>query len=491
MMIDDLEIKLRQMGYNRENEKYEIEDGILIPKNYNGKVLNHSFLEDCKLIEIEFDNASATGSIYRNCNFNKCSIVQTDFEYCEFYKCNFISEPEIHLISSFNNSSFIETEFNSVFFEFCTFTGAVFQKCTFRDITIKDSTMENAIFNECTFINVNFSDLNMDYVQFERPKMENVILPFSQIPYMFGCLQYLQETNDAVYVGSSDTNIMSKEKYLDEAIPVLTQYWKIQKDTEAEYFFPLSNIYILQKNYIDAVECLKLGIISAIIHQDFRIIKYYCRLISESNMFDYHSLHRFFELIKHLGTSKNSTRPENRTFIRNIGEIESMLFSTYKKGSLFLNIRTNLTTQDSVKIGQIVEKVFSITKMNFLPVPNNTELTLSENSPLLISLNVFGESENIVNILYAFFKIAGIEEDDVCYQAEKNRTLWIEKFELMDNYMSKQIRDLTDICELHNISFSLEEYYICNCEKFTDKKIKTYYYSNNKNILNWRNYQIG
>ena len=112
MIIDELEKKLKELGYNRENEEYPVEDsGIIKDEDFTSKVLNHTSLKNHKIIDTIFDSASATGSIYECCDFIQCSINQTDFEYCEFRNCNFESNKET--IASFNNSNFENTRFNN------------------------------------------------------------------------------------------------------------------------------------------------------------------------------------------------------------------------------------------------------------------------------------------------------------------------------------------------------------------------------------------
>lgn len=483
MAIEDLEEQLRKLGYDRENNDYNIDDGEIRDEDYTSKTLNHTFLENCRVINTKFDNASATGSIYNYCDFINCSIIQTDFEYCEFYNCTF--ETPIEMIASFNNSNFNNVNFNNLHLKYSTFTGTYFEGCNFFNVKIEDSTFENAILKNCTFKNMDLGNLNLDYVQLDSPKMKDVILPFSQIPYMFGCLEYLLLTDDKIFISSNKNATISKEKYLEEIIPLLIDFWNSKKRENSEYYFPLSNVYLAKKDYINAVGNLREGLKNAVTKQDYRMIKFYCKIISESNMFNFRTLYNFLNLIKRVGNyNENINQSESRNFIRNIGEIESILFSANKKGAILLSFRTNISTHDVQKIGIVIEKLFTIAKMNHALKPNNVEMILAENSPLLITLRVNGEKESLVELLVSVLKVDN-NINEKFFSNHIYMDIATNKLCNTDNLLIDETNNFCNICLQSNIKILLIEYYIENCQYLLPKNIASVYYLENSMIEYW------
>lgn len=483
MRNDKILKKLKRLGYDRKNKEYHIQNNVICDKNYKDKTLNHSILSDCRMKAIIFDNASATGSIFRTCEFIDCSIVQTDFEYCDFYDSYFRSYSKI--IASFNNSNFIKTTFEDINFEFCTFTGALFENCIFKHVYIADSTLENAIFKNCIFQNMNLCNLNMDYIEVDDPEMENVVLPLSQIPYMFGCLQYIFSTSDDVRIGSQNSAKISVLDYKNNIIPLLIQFWENNKVEDPEYYFPLANVYIANGDYNNAVINLRNGLKDAVVKHDFRIIKFYCKLISRSGLFDSSALYKFYNIIKRFGTSNRSGNlPDMRSFIRNIGEIEAALFASHKEGKIFLRFKTNLSTEDTDKVGIILGKIFSLSKMKHARYPNRVEVSLMENSPLMISLQISGVPENIVALVNSFLLIAQLPASKIV--SLKIRSLCAPEDQSYLITLTEKTSEILTICSQYNIEMLLMEYYLENCAELLPQDARTFYYFNDMEANYWQ-----
>lgn len=479
--------KLELIGYDRVNRGYRIQNKIPLKENFKDKTLNHSIISNCK-VKSKFDNASATGSIFKKCEFEDCSINQTDFEFCSFYDSRFAASQRA--IASFNNSNFINTRFEGINFEFCTFTGALFENCVFKDVRIENSTFENALFKNCSFCNVELFNANTDFIELDDPKMENVTLSLSQIPYMFGGLEYFFSTADNVMAGSQSGGVFCTAEYKDHVIPLLIEFWEMNKSSEVEYYFPLANVYIAKRDYYQAVTNLRLGLKAAVNQHDFRMIKFYCKLISRSRLFDSSALYNFYNLIKRFGSSnENSSLPDTQSFIRNIGEIESVLFASYKKGKLFLRLRTNLSMADADKIGMILGKIFSFSKMRRAISPNQVEMTLTENSPLMISLHIDGNAENIVMLLNSFLVIAELPESQaallnvcsLCGLGESAR---------LTTSLAEEADEILAVCCRNDIKLSLMEYCIENCGELLPEAAKTYFYFNNMDANSWQSRQM-
>lgn len=483
MQNDEIIKELKRLGYDRKNKEYHIQDNAICNKNYKDKTLNHSILSNCRMETIIFDNASATGSIFRACEFINCSIVQTDFEFCNFYDSYFRSYSKI--IASFNNSNFINTIFEDINFEFSTFTGALFENCTFKHAYIADSTLENAVFKNCVFQNMDLCNLNMDFVEVDNPEMENVILSLSQIPYMFGCLQYIFSTNDNVRIGSQDGAKILVSDYKNNIIPLLIQFWENNKFEDPEYYFPLANVYIANGDYNNAVINLRSGLKNAVVQHDFRMIKFYCKLISRSGLFNSSALYKFYNIIKRFGTSNGSGNlPDMQSFIRNIGEIEAALFASHKEGKIFLRFKTNLSSEDTDKVGIILGKIFSLSKMKHALYPNRVEINLTENSPLMLSLQINGVPENIVALVNSFLRIAQLPASKI---ASLNiRSLYAPENQSYFIALTEKTNEILTICSQYNIELFLMEYYLENCAELLPQDAMTFYYFNDMEANYWQ-----
>lgn len=479
--FDKLVMKLRKLGYERDDEfNSTIEYDTILEADYNHKSLNNMVAISCKLVRVNFDYAAATGAIFKQCDFLSCKMYQPDFEFCNFEDCSIRTEEKI--VSSFNNCNFINVIFDGVFFESCTFTGALFENCVFRNVTIKSSTLENALFENCVFESTNLRNINMDYVHMNNPHINGSVFPFSQIPYIFGFFQYLMSTNDLVLISSGKKQTISREKFLKDALPLLVNYWKEKSINRSEFYFPLSNFYIAQKDFPNAMTYLRAGLESAITTHDFRMIKFYCKLIAESNLFDYATLNRFYDMIKLLGSVSSNSKTELRSFMRNIGEIKSILFHSKKSPSLIIRFRTNLFVKESDKVGVILSKLFSIAKMDIYN-PNKVETVLSENSPLLISLEITGIETNILNLFQLFIQ-------NKCFISNNNCLPDSEHTNTLSNLFPKtyqQINEFSDYCLRNDIEIKMVEYILDNCPKANDFGFKPYgcFDIDNANISNF------
>ena len=466
-MSRNIEKQIRNLGYDREDLNIADIDYIT-HKDLSKKTICHSISVDKKINDVNFDYAAATGSLYTKCVFSDCSMDQTDFEFCSFKECSFNNNKKI--ISSFNNSNFINTYFEDDDFEACTFCGVLFDNCHFKNLKITLSTFEGAYFNSCSFENMDLSLINMDYIQLEKPTMKDVTLPFSQIPYMFGALQYLHNTNDKVCVSSNSTT-MSRDDYFEKAIPKLIKYWQKSREKQPEYNFPLANIYILKNQKGKAIESVFNGLKAAVDENDYRMIKYYCKLISISNYFENKIKEIFYSVLCSRAPNKGINDLDTRNFMRNIEEIRQSLFSLDKKSSLFTKLLTNLHFYKSKEVGEILNRLFSLTKMKHKVEPNNFTITLSENSPFIIELNVKGNEDNIMSFFMLLNKICNIDNNIIALNDST-----FDALVPLDSVSKSNADDLASYCAINNIVLSFMEYQISNCKKCEEIGISPFYY---------------
>lgn len=427
--------------------------------NFEDVSLTHSRFHNCTFNKVNFKRAAVTGSIFEGCTFNECNFDGADLEFCEFRSCK-INIPRIDGCS-FNNSNLIKTNLKNMDFIGCTFTEAFFEESEIKNVKIQFCTLEGAYLKECKFFDLDWRELNLEYSDFEKPQMKNVVLPFFQIPYIFGILDYISNTSDEVYI-SNNSDDLSIDEYFTYGIPFLIDEYRSK-----EKFFPLSNIYLNGRNrdYGEALECLTAEVRMLVMVRDYRNIKFCCKLISQYPMFDKRHLNKIYKMIVDTDVSFNKNSAEMKSFTRNIGEIRRILFSRKKEPGLTIKILTNIGVENSLRFANLLNQFQNLAK------PNHTNkiqasFTLSYNSPLLIKVKIQGDVTYFSDILNSFLILTGVHSDDChLYPLVKSLTSYsAENSSELGNILTSACEYRKTLLE-DGIELTLEEYYARDCDE--------------------------
>lgn len=464
-MNNEILKKLKKYGYGRKDTMVvNHSNRIVNNKDYSGENMNHQICEYATMKKCTFDFASVTGSIYRHCTFENCTMKEADFEFCEFTDCSFFAREPINC--SFNNSNFINTQFYDIEFDSCTLTSAYFENCHFKGGAIRCSTLENAIFKNCRFEDIDLSHLNMDYVELEEPHMTGITLAMSQIPFMFGCLEYLLKTTDTVKISGAKNKSISITEYKNKVIPLLVQHYM-----DTKQYFPLSNVQLALKDYISAEESLKRGTAVCVETRDFRMLKYYCHLIVKSRFYKPDTLHMFYRHICKMSPQGEGSYTDQRNFTRHIAEIKAALFGQNSSPHLSVTMRTDITSHKVSLLSRILETFFTISKTDVGYGINQTEMLVSENSPLMIELNVYGSEKALILLLSAILRITDVTGNT--HQHLLSMAESLSAAEQMDKLVDKYIEQMNEI----PVTLLLTEYYLSNFKESTFDSIPCYYYN--------------
>lgn len=362
---------------------------------YDGKNYSYASINGCRqhkgtFNRTDFQYAAITGSIFTECTFYETFLDNADLEFCNFSNCEFINEKLSGV--SFNNSDFIGTNFTNVSMKSVTLTGCLLDECSLDNVEISSSTLENACFKKCRLKNMDLRNLNMEFMEFIEPNMDNVTLPSSQVPYMFGCLEYLLKEPDNVFLSSKDNNKITVKEYLEEYLPLLKEHYKEEKE-----FFPLANIYMAEsivKNdgsaYTQALDAILNGIMQNNTQQDYRLLKFYMKLITDCKTINNKVRHKLYNAICTLNNDNESQSTAARNYRKHIAEIESYLFSNGHKVSSIKYI-TNVVIGHP-ELGGVLHKLYEISRFDN---KDHIEITLSQNSPLCIEIKFFGDENKI------------------------------------------------------------------------------------------------
>lgn len=255
-----------------------------LEKDYTSKSLRRYHISNVIFSKSKFINSAAAGAKFLNCEFENCNIRQANFQNCDINHFSLSSNDKSSVISSnFNDSCIVDFNIHNVNFKHCVFNGTLFCNGIFQDTILFSDTFENTVFDNVKFQRVTFSDLNIDYAEFHCIEMENTILPFSQIPYAFGLLDYLINTQDKVYITSASSP--NKRITAQEYISLLEDFEIYYLNTKS--YFPLANIYLCQGKTQLAYQAITDGMYKALSEHDYRVVKYLCKLISVSSFFEY------------------------------------------------------------------------------------------------------------------------------------------------------------------------------------------------------------
>ena len=429
-------------------------------KEYNFKVssLTHSRFRNCVFPKIDFEEAAVTGSLFENCKFLYCNFKDADLEFCDFIGCEF--NIDVTDGASFNNSNFINTVISGRELINCTFTGTYFYNSTIDRINLEFSTLEGACFKNCIFRNVDWRILNLEYIEVINPKTENTVFPFHQVPFMFGMLHYLTTTNDNVKLAysSKDSDLVDKDEYLEEGIKFLINEYETQRN-----YFPLCNIYLFGPNtdYNKAFNYLSQEITDLSALRDFRRIKFCCKLISDSQIFDRSKLNRLYRIITSIDHSLDEDSPEMKSFTRNIGEIRRILYHKKKQHQMSVRLKANIEIEYSMRFANLIHQLQRIAKPGHSDKVYTT-INLSNNSPLIIDVSIEGDECFFTPILFNLFLLSGFSIEETLSLIPEHNKKYLSSKSYKQSGVLKPIYQYSDALKQDGIKLKVMEYYLDN-----------------------------
>jgi uncharacterized protein YjbI with pentapeptide repeats len=372
--------------------------------NYSYMSLKRTFLKECTIVKSDFSGAAVTGSKFIQTLFNNCVISGTNFQCCDFIESKFQDFYSKIETSNFSNSTFINSEFINVNFRMNTIFQSLFESCKFTDCIIDTSTLEGSIFRDCIFDHVDLSNLNIDYVILCNPIMNEVVLPFFQVPYIINGFSFLETTNDTIWIDSekSPNGKISIEEYLQLTNEMIIYFYGLKE------FFPLANIYLAKGDVKTALACIMEGIERNSRQNDFRMIKHFCRLATSTPQFTTRDIKEIYHLLETRFEPETLTSRELHGYLSNIGEIRTILFNgNYNLQTLEMIIQTNIDSTEARKLSVFLEK------LNKLLDDNNQNgrsqfVELRHNSDYTIFISCVNTFEQLMPILLSLYSVFGL-----------------------------------------------------------------------------------
>lgn len=423
------------------------------------RIQNSDFRRCCFSAPIIRTNIS--GSNYINCTFDTAEVQNSNLQFGTFENCRF---DRCHIEgSNFSNSFMSDVIFNGNRFIGSNFLRTRFKKCAFRGGKLLSSSFEFAEFENCYFENMRLANLSMEYSEFNNIHMDHVILPFAQLPFIFGGLDYILSTKDRIAISADMGNVQSIS--VDEYI-ALFEDWKTFLYCR-ELYFPLSNILLAQNRTSEALESILAGILVMINHYDFRMLKYLCKLAATHPKVSKEECKKLYKRIKELISMKAMNEEQGYKYSIHIDEIRNILLDNPKgEARLSLSLQTNLNSGAERQLCEVVRGLEILTDSPIFCLTAKT-ITIRHDSPFEIIITAVGAlyvlkklteliSQVIHNVKVSVEDLASIansiknqEENDALDNELKKITVEKEKLELQKLQM--EIKEMEQRIEKENI----------------------------------------
>lgn len=351
---------------------------------------SHNVFSQCSFQSAILNGTTGAGSSFYGVKFINTSICHAGFQNSIFDHCQFIN-------SDLSSSSFFQSYI----------TDTLWKECEMRSLNlsgayIKNSSIDHCLSNpgnlsECCMDNLyienmRLTNLNLEFSHFKKICTHDVILPFSQMPYIFGGLTYLITTDDNVRISShiNDRNSISIDEYI-----------KVLEDMEILYsyrqeYFPLANILLTFGRNREAVEAVGAGLQQSARQYDFRMCKYYCKMITEYGNTSDEQLRELYNLLAEKIDVHSLTDVQYYQYSLFMPNIRSMLLENPNSfPHITIELQTDLLEIESDKLVSLYQNLDFLLHMEELSL-KYPSITFKHNSPILVILSLCSDPVHVL-----------------------------------------------------------------------------------------------
>lgn len=425
--------------------------------NFNGedwssKNMRRIYFSNCTFFNVNFRSTGFTGSIFKKCTFVNGNLNSTIFDECIFIDCVF---KDMNLSST----SFCKAEFNQCIFELldldaCFFTDSIFNDMKFKNCDISDIIWENANFVKCLFENTKLEKLNFEFTHFHDICFVNSAIPFASIPFIFGGINYLLNTNDSTYIQTIHPTYaekkMPRKDYID-LLPDLLSFY--EKTTN---YFPVANILLSMEKFSEGIEAIKNGLNFWFRIYNYKMMYYLCELANVYNfsitqrMDIYKQIEKCNTII--LENSNNNDESEKRWNKYQV-RMRDCLLSPRSLPHITLDFKTSINATNYVTLSEFMQTVESL----LIPKQCYYSMELRHNSPFDLLYTIFGDEQTLLNCVMSIVSILS-----VCNQVYGN---WLNKKRLQSNDIPENVNQNVNEKVIPNITYVSYNFYNCNIDK--------------------------
>ena len=368
-------------------------NGREMPKNLKSAILYESAYDSCLWSGCDWTDLSGNGCRFSFCDFALCDIHNAAlqhslFDSAVFNKCDIRG-------SNFAYSLFTWSILSRTPVEGCAFTGAVFNHATLQDCEVAHSNFELCKFQNTVFKNIDFRNLALKYAFFQDVSMENVALPFLQMPYTFGGLQYIFSTTDSIRIASMDSakaNI-SVDEYRKK-LPQLIVFFASEKD-----YFPLANCYLANGQREFAIGANKEGIVNSAATHDFRKLYFFCVQAAQELGLSRAERSRLYDRLHQLITVDRMTQSEYHEFRHYFPRIKQVMFDNpYNQPTMAISLHTNIAADDYENLGLLLRALDEAAENCGVRL-DSKHIEIRHNSPNVLGWFPTGDIDQLLQLL--------------------------------------------------------------------------------------------
>lgn len=364
--------------------------GTTFTGNYTLGRVGHNYFSKCIFSGASLASVAGAGSIFTMTDFIEADLSHSSFQSSTFEECSFQG-------CDLDGCNMSECYFQSVVWDACVrSTGNMsfshFNNCRF--LSTKPGNLAEAILEDVYMEDIRLTNMNLEFSAFVNISTRNVILPFSQLPYIFGGLKYLLETNDNVRVSSciDGADSISVNEYV-EALKDLEIFFSHQRE-----FFPLANILMAFHRDQEALTAVLCGIQDSALQKDFRMCKYYCKLIADNGNFSEGVLKKLYDAICRATPVQELTKAQLYQYHKHIPGIRSMLIENPNQyPHAELRIETKLSNPYGQQITPLLHYLDRCLHLNGSPL-TMPSISIRHNSPVVLVVSLCGTPLGILAV---------------------------------------------------------------------------------------------
>ena len=392
---------------------YQFKNGERITGSFHGQNRRREYFQGCMFDHADLSGAGFAGGIFRSCTFRSCNMEGLNLRDCKFVDCVFEQEDSLPRIQrravNFARSMFWECSFQGTRWEDSQFDSVLFYRTTISDTTFCSCNFENSQFVETILQTVRFRAMNLEFSHFKSLRCDDVMLPFPSVPFIFGGLSYLKNTQDTVRVTSATRKPgqgISAREYIS-LLPELETYYGYSKA-----FFPLTSIYLAEKRYRDAADSACEGVKLVLAMRDYRMARFLCMQISSNALLSPSDAMTLYTSILTSAREDRLSPSDRYQFEFYRPSIERSLLSA---GETTLNIILSTPIEEVsdprfVLIVNVLEECIALAGKDV-----RSSITIRRCSPIELFLDVAAQAVTVYAVLMCVLK--AIKEGSGAYQS--------------------------------------------------------------------------
>jgi len=296
----------------------------------------HLTYDTCK-----FENVALTGSQFRSVSFLNTLLNENSFACCDFYDVAIDgSGCKCFNANNFSLSSFEQCKFSCLQLVSSGMLGSLFHNCSFKNSVFRSSTLEGTNFINSHMVACDFSSVNVEFTCFARTVLEGVRFPFYQFPYVIGAADYISATDEGVTLCAGE-KVLPVSEYRQQVDNLILYF------LDKNEYFPMCNLYIAKGAVQEAKRTLLDGISTALDHNDFRMVRYFCQLALHHDILDEFTRQRIVQDVDNFLQAKDIPESRLNDYMTHVGSIRTLLRSgSANSVSLHFNIKTHVLRDD-------------------------------------------------------------------------------------------------------------------------------------------------